>query len=88
MLQSPLKSEGDHHASQAYLEFVWTPEGQEIAAQNYLRPRNADVFKKYASLFPKLSLFTVDEVFGGWKKVQKQHFDDGAVFEQIYLNQK
>lgn len=87
MLQSPLKSEGDHHASQAYLDFLWAP-GQEIAAQTYLRPRNADVFKKYASQFPKLSLFTVDEVFGGWKKVQKQHFDDGGVFEQIYLNKK
>lgn len=79
---------GTLKAAQAYLDFLWAPEGQEIAALNYLRPRNADVFKKYASQFPKLSLFTVDEVFGGWKKVQKQHFDDGGVFEQIYLNKK
>lgn len=88
VVDTVVDKKGTRKAAQAYLDFLWTAEGQEIAAQNYLRPRNGDVFKKYASQFPKLSLFTVDEVFGGWKKVQKQHFDDGGVFDQIYLNKK
>lgn len=88
VVDTVVDKKGTRKAAQAYLDFLWTPEGQEIAAQNYLRPRNTDVLKKYASQFPKLSLFTVDEVFGGWKKVQKQHFDDGGVFDQIYLNKK
>lgn len=76
---------GTRKQAEAYLAWLWTPEAQEIAAQNYLRPRNGEVFKKYAAQFPKISLFTVDEVFGGWKKAQKTHFDDGGVFDQIYL---
>ena len=88
VVDTVVDKKGTRKAAQAYLDFLWTPEGQEIAAQNYLRPRNADVFKKYASQFPKLSLFSVDEMFGGWKKVQKTHFDDGGVFDQIYINKK
>ncbi|WP_137937631.1 sulfate ABC transporter substrate-binding protein [Chitinivorax sp. B] len=76
---------GTRKQAEAYLAFLWTPEAQEIAAQNYLRPRNPDVLKKYAVQFPKINLFTVDEAFGGWRKAQKQHFDDGGVFDQIYL---
>ena len=59
-------------------------EGQEIAAKHYYRPRDEQVAAKYAAQFPKVDLFTIDEVFGGWKKAQKTHFADGGVFDQIY----
>ncbi len=70
--------------AKAYLEYLYTPEGQEIAAKHYYRPRNQNVAAKYAQQFPKVQLFTIDEVFGGWAKAQKTHFDDGGVFDQIY----
>ena len=75
---------GTRNVAQAYLEYLYTPEGQEIAAKNYYRPRLESVAKKYASTFPKLKLVTIDEVFGGWQKAQKTHFADGGVFDQIY----
>jgi sulfate transport system substrate-binding protein len=68
----------------AYLQFLYTPEGQEIAARHYYRPRNANVVAKYGAQFPKLKLFTIDQLFGGWAKAQKAHFDDGGMFDQIY----
>ncbi|HEV7506975.1 MAG TPA: sulfate ABC transporter substrate-binding protein [Thermoanaerobaculia bacterium] len=70
--------------AKAYLEYLYTPEGQEIAARHYYRPRLEAVAKKYANQFPQLTLFTIDQVFGGWTKAQKTHFDDGGVFDQIY----
>jgi sulfate/thiosulfate-binding protein len=70
--------------AQAYLEYLYTPEAQEIVARHHYRPRLASVAAKHASEFPKLTLFTIDEVFGGWAKAQKLHFDDGGVFDQIY----
>jgi len=70
--------------SQAYLEYLYSEEGQEIAAHNHLRPRLESVSAKHAKEFPKLELFTIDEVFGGWKQAQKVHFSDGGVFDQIY----
>ena len=75
---------GTRAAAQAYLEFLYTPEGQEIAAKNYYRPRLAAVAAQYADRFPKITLFTVDELFGGWQKAQKVHFSDGGIFDQIY----
>lgn len=71
-------------AALGYLEYLYSEEGQEIAAKHYFRPRLESALAKYASRFPKLNLFTIDELFGGWKKVQKIHFDDGGVFDQIY----
>ncbi|HEY4563656.1 MAG TPA: sulfate ABC transporter substrate-binding protein [Thermoanaerobaculia bacterium] len=68
----------------AYLQFLYTPEGQEIAARRYYRPRNEQVAAKYAAQFPKVQLFTIDQVFGGWAKAQQTHFADGGVFDQIY----
>jgi sulfate/thiosulfate transport system substrate-binding protein len=70
--------------AQAYLEYLYSEEGQEIAAQHHLRPRLESVIAKHSAEFPKLSLFTIDEVFGGWKKAQKEHFNDGGTFDQIY----
>ncbi|MEP7010748.1 MAG: sulfate ABC transporter substrate-binding protein [Acidobacteriota bacterium] len=70
--------------AKAYLEYLYSPEGQEIAARNYYRPRGPGAAAKYAAQFPKMNLFTIDEVFGGWAKAQKTHFADGGVFDQIY----
>jgi sulfate/thiosulfate transport system substrate-binding protein len=78
---------GTRNVAQAYLDYLYTPEGQEIAAKNYYRPRLDSVAKKYASVFPKIKLVTIDEVFGGWQKAQKTHFADGGVFDQIYQPQ-
>ena len=75
---------GTTEIAKAYLEYLYSEEGQEIAAKNYYRPRNEKVAAKYASQFPKLRLFTIDEVFGGWTKAQKTHFSDGGVFDKIY----
>ena len=75
---------GTRKVAQAYLEYLYTPEGQEIAARNYYRPRLDSVARKFASTFPKIKLVTVDDVFGGWQAAQKKHFADGGVFDQIY----
>jgi sulfate/thiosulfate-binding protein len=75
---------GNAEVAKAYLEFLYTEEGQEIGAKNFYRPRLEKVAAKYADRFPKLQLFTIDELFGGWQKAQKKHFDDGGVFDKIY----
>ena len=75
---------GTREVAQAYLEYLYSEEGQEIAAKNYYRPRLESAAAKYANQFPKVNLFTIDEVFGGWQKAQATHFADGGVFDQIY----
>jgi len=75
---------GTAAVAKAYLEFLYTPEGQEIAAQNFYRPRDPKVAARHAATFPKVELFTIDQVFGGWQKAQATHFADGALFDQIY----
>jgi sulfate/thiosulfate transport system substrate-binding protein len=75
---------GTRAVAQAYLEYLYSPEAQEIAAKHYYRPRLESVAMKHASTFPKLRLITVDEVFGGWQNAQKTHFADGGVFDRIY----
>lgn len=75
---------GTRAVAQAYLEYLYTPEGQEIAAKNFYRPTDAKIAKKYEQRFPKLKLITIDKVFGGWTKTQKEHFADGGIFDQIY----
>jgi len=75
---------GTRALAQAYLEYLYSPEGQEIAAKHYYRPRLETVAKKYAATFPKVNLITIDAVFGGWQKAQKAHFADGGIFDQIY----
>ena len=75
---------GTREVAQAYLEYLYTPEGQEIAARNFYRPIDDKVAAKYAKNFPKIALFTIDDTFGGWAKAQKTHFADGGVFDQIY----
>ncbi len=75
-----------HHTqevAEAYLKYLYAPEGQEIAAKHYFRPRLEEVSQKFAKNFPQLQLFTIDEVFGGWQKAQKTHFSEGGIFDQI-----
>jgi len=75
---------GTRKQAEAYLNYLYSPEGQEIAAQNYYRPRDAKVAAKYAKQFGPVKLFTIDELFGDWRKVQKAHFDDNGTFDKIY----
>lgn len=77
---------GTRSAAEAYLKYWYTKEGQEIAARNFYRPRDAAVGEKYADAFAKVELFTIDDVFGGWTKAQKEHFGEGGIFDQIYKN--
>ena len=76
---------GTRAVATAYLEYLYTEEGQDIAGKNFYRPAVSDKAKaKYASQFPKIKLFTIDEAFGGWEKADKEHFADGGSFDQIY----
>jgi sulfate transport system substrate-binding protein len=76
---------GTRKVATAYLEFLYSPQGQELAAKHYYRPRDAAVLARYGDRFPKMQLVTVDDaMFGGWVKAQKKHFDDGGIFDQIY----
>jgi len=75
---------GTRAVAQAYLEYLYSPEGQEIAARNFYRPIDPAVAARHAKDFPALQLFTVDDTFGGWAKAQKTHFADGGLFDQIY----
>jgi sulfate transport system substrate-binding protein len=84
IVERTVDKKGTRKQAQAYLEYLWSKEGQENAAQNYLRPRDPEVLKKYAAQFPAINTFTVDEVFGGWSKAFPAHFKDGGSFDQIY----
>ncbi|HSI12396.1 MAG TPA: sulfate ABC transporter substrate-binding protein [Chthoniobacter sp.] len=75
---------GTRAVAEAYLKYLYSPEGQDIAGKNYYRPRNAEAAAKWAKNFAPIKLFTIDEKFGGWTKAQKTHFDDGGVFDSIY----
>ena len=75
---------GTRSVAQAYLEFLYTPEGQEIVARQGYRPRAESALSRYPDKFPQLSLFTIDEAFGGWRTAQKAHFDEGGTFDQLY----
>jgi sulfate transport system substrate-binding protein len=77
---------GTRAAAEAYLKYWYTREGQEIAARNSYRPRDSEIAREYEKSFAKVELFTIDEVFGGWAKAQKEHFAEGGVFDQIYKN--
>jgi sulfate/thiosulfate transport system substrate-binding protein len=75
---------GTRAVAEAYLRYLYSPEGQEIAAKHHYRPRDSAVAAKYESSFAKVMLFTIDEVFGGWQNAQKTHFADKGTFDQIY----
>ena len=75
---------GTRAAAEAYLQFLYSDAGQEIAVKHHYRPRSAAVAMKHAGELPAIKLFTVDQLFGGWQKAQATHFADGATFDQIY----
>jgi len=77
---------GTREVAEAYLKGLYEPEAQAIVVKHYYRPRDPGTLKKFENDFPKIELFTIDDVFGGWQKAQKTHFDDGGVFDQIYAN--
>ena len=79
---------GSRALAQAYLDFLYTPAGQEIIARHDFRPRDANVLKANAQRFPAVKTFTVDSQFGGWGKVFKQHFGDGGVYDQIAVSKR
>lgn len=83
IVEKNAQKDGNLNLAKGYLNFLYSPQGQEIAAKNYYRPRNASVLKKYSATFKPLKLVTIDKEFGGWSKVQKQHFDNGGIFDQI-----
>ena len=76
---------GTRRQAQAYLDFLYSDEGQELAAKHHFRPRSEKILKQYSATFKPVKLFTIDEVFGGWPKAQKTHFDDGGIFDQIIV---
>ena len=79
---------GTRNVAEGYLQFLYSEEGQEIAAKNFYRAQSPKVLEKYAAQFPKIELFTIDDVFGGWQKAQKAHFNDGGTFDAIYQGAK
>ncbi|MBD1586541.1 sulfate ABC transporter substrate-binding protein [Pseudomonas typographi] len=79
-----VEKKGSRAIAEAYLKFLWSPEGQQIAADNYLRPRDPAIAAKYTDRFPKVDLISVEKTFGDWRTVQKTHFADGGVFDQLY----
>ena len=74
---------GTRKQAEGFLKFLWSDEAQEIAARHQIRPRSPQLLARYAKDFPKVQTFTIDEMFGGWTKAQKEHFDDGAIYDQI-----
>jgi sulfate transport system substrate-binding protein len=86
VVDSVVDKKGTRATAEAYLKYWYTKEGQEIAARNFYRPRDAAVGEKFADAFAKVDLFTIDDVFGGWTKAQTEHFSDGGVFDKIYKN--
>jgi sulfate/thiosulfate transport system substrate-binding protein len=84
LVDTVVDKRGTRKVARAYLEFLYSPAAQEIIAKHYYRPRSADVAARFASRFAKVRLITIDEVFGGWKKAQHEHFDDGGTFDQVY----
>jgi len=85
VVDAVVDARGTREVAEAYLDFLYSEEGQDIAARNYYRPRMPAVAERYADQFPDLELFTIDERFGGWESAQQKHFANGGVFDQIYL---
>jgi len=87
VVDSVVDKKGTREVAQAYLRYLYSEAGQEIAAKNYYRPRSEAMAQKYADQFTQVKLFTIDDAFGGWTKAQQDHFADGGVFDQISVNQ-
>ena len=83
MVDKVVERRGTRAVAEAYLQFLYSPAGQEIGAQHYFRPVSPEVVSAHEKTFPKIETFTIQEVFGGWGKAQKIHFDEGGIFDQI-----
>jgi sulfate transport system substrate-binding protein len=83
VIDKVVDKKGTRKQAEGFLKFLWSDEAQEIAARHQIRPRSPALLAKYAKDFPKVQTFTIDEMFGGWTKAQKEHFDDGAIYDQI-----
>lgn len=88
VIDKVVDKKGTRAVAQAYLEYLYSPEGQDIAGQNYYRPVDAKAAAKFGQQFPKLTLFTLDSVFGSWSAAQKTHFADGGVFDRVVTKHK
>ncbi|EET81906.1 sulfate ABC transporter substrate-binding protein [Acinetobacter radioresistens] len=88
IVDKTVEKNGNKWLATGYINYLYSPLGQEMAAKYYYRPRNQKVMAKYAAQFPKLKTFTIDEVFGGWSKAQQTHFVNGATFDQIYNDRR
>ena len=84
MVDKVVDKRGTRKVAEAYLNYLYSDEGQDIAGKHYYRPRDPKAAEKYKAQFSPVKLFTIDEVFGGWTKAQDTHFKDGGVFDQIY----
>jgi sulfate transport system substrate-binding protein len=84
IVERTVKKKNTAEQAKAYIDFIYSPEGQEIAAKHNIRPRNEAVLKKYASAFKPIKLFTVDQYFGSMAEAQKVHFNDGGQFDKLY----
>ncbi len=84
VVDNVVERKGTRKVAEAYLNYLYTPEAQDIIARQYFRPRLAEIAAKYDAQFPKINLFTIEELFGGWQKAQADHFSDGGIFDQIY----
>ncbi|MFT0212887.1 sulfate ABC transporter substrate-binding protein [Pseudomonas sp. F1_0610] len=84
LIDKVVDRKGTREVAQAYLEYLYSEEGQRIAAKNYYRPRNQSIANEFSTQFPALKLVTIDQVFGGWKQAQPRFFNDGGVFDQLY----
>ena len=84
VVQKVVERKGTQKEAEAYLRYLWSDEGQTIAAENYLRPRNPEILAKYADRFPNIEMLSVTDTFGSWPDIQKKHFDDGGLFDQAY----
>lgn len=84
LVDAVVDRKGTRGVAQAYLEFLYAPEGQDVVARNFFRPRDAAIADSYVEQFPPIRLFTVDDVFGGWKEAQTKHFNDGGIYDRIF----
>lgn len=88
IVDKTVDKDGNRNLAKGYLNYLYSPIGQDLAGKYHFRPRNAQASAKYAYKFPKIKLFTIQDVFGGWAKAQKTHFANGGVFDQIYSEQR
>lgn len=88
IVNKTVEKNGNKWLALGYINYLYSPLGQDMAARHFYRPRNAEILKKYSAQFPKINTFTINEVFGGWSNAQKVHFANGGVFDQIYSNKR